>query len=86
MWYNGAMEKEKRSTLETAAILAAIFAVAWTIRGDIAANGAAIAANGAAISANTAATAKLEGALLTHVGGHSHAPVIVADNSDAETQ
>lgn len=64
------MEKpEKRSLLETAAILAAIFMTAWAIRGEIA--------------ANTAAIAELRGVLLSHVGGRNHAPVI-AEGEEAE--
>ena len=83
------MSKEIVATvLGAVAVLVAVFMMAWVIRGDIAANTAAINelsrtvhSNTAAISANTAAIAKLEGALLAHVGGHSHSAKIATSDS-----
>ncbi len=51
------------------AVLVAIFMMGWAIRGEIA--------------ANTAAIAKMEGAILTHIGAHSHAPQI-AEGADSD--
>ena len=63
---------EKRSILETAAILVAIFMAAWAIRGEIA--------------ANTAAIARLEGVLITHINGHNHSSAVALGDSEVESQ
>ena len=55
----------QRDTMQTIAVIVAVFMAAWHI-------GGMVSANTAATSANTAAIAKLEGALLAHIGGHSH--------------
>ena len=51
------------------AVLVAIFMMGWAIRGEIA--------------ANTAAIAKMEGALLTHISAYSHTQK-VAEGTDVD--
>ena len=53
----GKIANMRRDTLQTIAVIAAVFMAAWHIS-------AMVAANTAAISANTAAIAELRGALL----------------------
>ena len=72
--------------MQTIAVIVAIFMAAWVIRGDIAKNAAMIAGNTAAISQNTAAVAELRGALLAHIGGHSHSPKIAAAEDKEDKQ
>ena len=62
----------QKDLLQTAAIIVAIFMAAWAIRGDIAENSSAIA--------------ELRGALLAHVGGHSHVRNVIAETGAANAE
>ena len=59
----------------------AVLAFLWSISRDIGDIRQQLGANTAAISANTAAIAELRGAMLAHVGGHSHSSKVA--NSDS---
>ena len=72
--------------MQTAAILIAMFMVAWAIRGDIANNAVAIAKNTAIIEEMRNDIAEIRGALLAHVGGHNHTPTVALQDPKAETQ
>ena len=60
----------------------AVLAFLWSISRDIGDIRQQLGANTAAISANTAAIAELRGAMLAHVGGHSHSSKVAVSDSE----
>ncbi len=70
---------EKRSILETAAIITTIFMAAWHLGGEV-------QANSGAISELRADVREMRGLLVTHIAGHSHAGgEVVAKAGGSET-
>ena len=67
----------RRDTLQTIAVVVAVFMSAWHISGTA-------SANTAAIFTNTVTIAKLEGVLLTHIADHSHATKVVEESEEVE--
>ncbi|MGI9305923.1 MAG: hypothetical protein ACR2P5_01320 [Gammaproteobacteria bacterium] len=83
-----------KDMMQTLAIIAAIFMAAWAVRGDIAANTAAIAELRGEVKSDIAdlrgelksEIAELRGALMVHISGHGHAPIVAAADSQTGAQ